>query len=217
MGTTWKQAFHALQCPWPLAPIHTCSWESNKTIIAISEVIILWYSLVQWSPLSQHSPEVSKCVIYIRSVKDTPSFIEMLILLVPFHLRFCALFNEFSTEPSPPPPLAPPPCYRQSLPCWTTSPTISGLWETTCWQRSCVGKYHNCLKMGAGFSKWKCVYFEPDWSSCVRLHSGMHPLFMSAVAIEATWGGWCMIPVPWHKLTCTMVSNSDQSDCLKSG
>ena len=103
MGTTWKQAFHALQCPWPLAPIHTCSWESNKTIVAISEVIILWYSLVQWSPLSQHSPEVSKCVMYIRSVKDTPSFIEMLIPLVPFHLRFCALFNGFSTEPFPSP------------------------------------------------------------------------------------------------------------------
>ena len=28
----------------------------------------------------------------------------MLILLVPFHLRFCALFNGFSTEPFPPPP-----------------------------------------------------------------------------------------------------------------
>ena len=53
---------------------------------------------------------------------------------------FCALFNVFFSRA-----LLAPTLHRQSLPCWTTSPTISELWETTCWQRSFVGKYLKIL------------------------------------------------------------------------
>ena len=86
-----------------------------------------------------------------------------------------SLFNVFFSRAL----LAPTP-HRRSLPCWTTSPIISELWETTCWQRSFVGKYLKILlwvsiitSLGAGTfrSGGVCILSQAVYS-CTQ--AGLH-------------------------------------------